>query len=51
MFKIIVLLDRRGVCQMHRVARLLQTINQPVPIERRFHDHAKQLGAIRTERG
>ena len=40
-----VLLDRRGVGQMHLEACRLQTIDQPVPVEGRFDHDAGQLVA------
>ena len=50
MFEAIVLFDRRCVRQMNGITRVLQAVHQPVPIEGRFDDHAKQLGSIRTQR-
>jgi len=46
----IVLLDRRGIGQMHLKPDALQTINQPVPIEGRFDDDSHQLLSPRTQK-
>lgn len=45
-----VLRDRHGVGKVDRMARLDQTVHQPVPVEFRFHDDAKQILHIRAER-
>ena len=50
MFEAIVLFDCRRVRQVDGVARVLQAIHQPVPVEGRFDNNAKQIGPIRTQR-
>ena len=39
-----------GVGQMNAVSRLLQAIDQPVPIKRGFNHHAVQLSAMQFQR-
>jgi len=49
MFEAIVRFDRCRVRQMEGIARVLQAAHQPVPVEGRLDDNAKQVGPIRTQ--
>jgi hypothetical protein len=50
MLEPVVLLDRRGVDQPSFVTRFRETVDQPVPVERRLHGDSHDPLAVRLER-